>query len=490
MNIKEDLDIRALSLIMALGCNLSCEYCHIAKSRHTHTKANEMQKQNIKALQDGSYLNNTLTALKRLNQDPEKIVNMSFWGQEPTLTLQYWTQNAKDWMEAYPNIEKFELSTNGMENPESIVEFCKAVDKYSTHHVTFSFQVSYDGENNTNNVRGANSKVITENVKYIIEELNKIKFKNLFIEMNFHAVISFDTVNKVYNDLDFLQNYYEELDTWGRTLQSYANNHYSLRVNPKISLNIENPYPASSEDGIHFYQFIKNSNKVDKTKLTYGNENPAIDIPGCIADGFRWIYQEGFDSVKEWCENLINNNNISDTAKGHLFCGNNVSELKMMYDGTLVNCQNYIFDMELSNIPEERNIENETKRSLINHHYFANALTDDEETLWKTITLFNELKNYGFQFLFQQILHTIYLLAKCNQIDQDYLTNKEKMFEHAFILAVTYNCAYNHLILTGSHYIKQTGHIREYCNGVLNISKEIEQNELIEFKPKKEKNNG
>lgn len=64
------------------------------------------------------------------------------------------------------------------------------------------------------------------------------------------------------------------------------------------------------------------------------------------------------------------------------------------------------------------------------------------------------------------------------------------MFEHAFLLAVTYNCAYNHLILSGSHYIKQTGHIREYCNGVLNISKEIEQNELIEFKPKKEKNNG
>jgi hypothetical protein len=42
-------------------------------------------------------------------------------------------------MEAYPNIEKFELSSNGMENPDSIVEFCKAVDKYSTHPITFVF---------------------------------------------------------------------------------------------------------------------------------------------------------------------------------------------------------------------------------------------------------------------------------------------------------------------------------------------------------------
>jgi sulfatase maturation enzyme AslB (radical SAM superfamily) len=34
---RDNLRIRGLSLMTSLGCNLNCEYCHIAKSRNAHS---------------------------------------------------------------------------------------------------------------------------------------------------------------------------------------------------------------------------------------------------------------------------------------------------------------------------------------------------------------------------------------------------------------------------------------------------------------------
>jgi hypothetical protein len=40
-----------------------------------------------KSLINGQYLNTLLKALERIDQNPEDIVNVELWGQEPTLTL-------------------------------------------------------------------------------------------------------------------------------------------------------------------------------------------------------------------------------------------------------------------------------------------------------------------------------------------------------------------------------------------------------------------
>ena len=65
-----------------------------------------------------------------------------------------------------------------------------------------------------------------------------------------------------------------------------------------------------------------------------------------------------------------------------------------------------------------------------------------------------ESNQESFPFLYQQVCNFMYLLAKCGQIDESYLTDKAKFFEHAWLLAVGYDCAYNHIIQTGSHLIK------------------------------------
>lgn len=42
-------------------------------------------------------------------------------------------------------------------------------------------------------------------------------------------------------------------------------------------------------------------------------------------------------------------------------------------------------------------------------------------------------------------------------------------------MAVGYDCAYNHIIQTGSHLVKQTGYIRQYTNGLLDIASELDR---------------
>ena len=467
------LDVKALCLVMALGCNLSCEYCHIAQSRHTHTKANEMQANTIKALQDGTYLANTLKIFERLEQDPKEVEIISFWGQEPTLTLKYWTQNAEAWMKAYPKVFKYEFSTNGMANGDDIIDFCKTLDKYATHNVTLALQFSYDGESHTNDVRGGSSDIISQTIIHVLEELSKADLKKVFVDGAFHAVLSYDAMRKMKDDMDALQTYYTQMDRWANEMKSHISSP-GIMFGPKISVNIEHPYDACQQDGIDLLTFVKNSDKIDKSEMSF-KFNPAVDMPGSMSEGFKWLYRDGFDSVQEALTTLYEDGEISREMSGHLFCSNNVNELKVMYDGTLVNCQNYIFDMEYENIPKAKTVENEAKRALVSHKYFVNALTDDIDVVWDNIRLFNDLKYESFPFLYQQVCNFMYMLAKCGQIDQSYLTDKAKFFEHAWLLAVGYDCAYNHIIQTGSHLVKQTGYIRQYTNGLLDIASELDR---------------
>ena len=56
MKYISDFSIEELSIIGACGCNLNCKYCHSAQAVNEYSK--QLQEQTIKALKDGSYLQN------------------------------------------------------------------------------------------------------------------------------------------------------------------------------------------------------------------------------------------------------------------------------------------------------------------------------------------------------------------------------------------------------------------------------------------------
>ena len=66
-------------------------------------------------------------------------------------------------------------------------------------------QFSYDGDYSTDNVRRANSKVVYNNLKYLIETLNTIHFDNITIALNTHGVISNELIN-------YFNNNYKEIE--------------------------------------------------------------------------------------------------------------------------------------------------------------------------------------------------------------------------------------------------------------------------------------
>ena len=84
MKTNKNLNIDAISIIVP-GCNLSCEYCLIAKAEKTAIDLSNNIKLTKKAILDGTYLNNILIGLNRLNVNPENIKHFEIWGGEPTL---------------------------------------------------------------------------------------------------------------------------------------------------------------------------------------------------------------------------------------------------------------------------------------------------------------------------------------------------------------------------------------------------------------------
>ena len=152
-----------------------------------------------------------------------------------------------------------------------------------------------------------------------------------------------------------------------------------------------------------------------------------------------------------------------------LSSGDNNSKFKIMYDGTLVPCQNLIYDTkEIAYSPNDTK-EDYIRKSLANHHVSVNPITDDDDTIAKGLDRFYIGRTCSFIFAYNQICSLMFLMAKYGQIDSEYITNKKKLLSHAYILLTIIGCGYNNMITTGSLYSRSTGTIRTYANGVIDL---------------------
>lgn len=251
-----------------------------------------------------------------------------------------------------------------------------------------------------------------------------------------------------------------------------------LYLGPQVSLNLESPYFASKNDGIALYNFILRSRELNYEGFHHPF-SPAEDFLGVLAESTRWIRNDGFDNQYEALKETYLTGKFQREPIAHLFCSNNVEELKIMYDGTLINCQNYIFDKDLDNIPEDSTIINGSKRSLVKHNYFLNGVTASKKELEDFITFFLDLKFEGMSQMLSYTYNMLYCLALAGQIDESYLHDKEKFLRHGYLISVSNNCPYNHLVETGTHYAKNAGYIRRYCNGVLDLVDEFIEKENL-----------
>ena len=94
-----------------------------------------------------------------------------------------------------------------------------------------------------------------------------------------------------------------------------------------------------------------------------------------------------------------------------IFCGNMRGGLKIMYDGTLVNCQSLIFDTIPENIKDTNDNIYYTKKFIANHKGYINPLKDSEENIRDNIYLYEIMNQESYFYNYQQVATLLYNLA-------------------------------------------------------------------------------
>lgn len=465
---KQKID--SLCLVASAECNLKCKYCEIAKSKDS-TYSIELQKNIKSAFEDGSFLINIQKTLKALNQDFNKIHRITFWGQEPTLSLNSFRKNIQEWFNTFPNIINFFFSTNGGTDPHIIYNFIKDVDSIVTHDIQIGVQFSYDGEWSCINERMIDPNLIKKHCKELIELLNNTHLNHAQIQIVWHGVVSFDLIKYILES-NTIKNYIKDLDNTVFNASQW-NHNLKCKVYP-ITLGLEQPYKASTDDGLALTTFIEKGLRPDVEQNLHFY-NPIRNLLMTLM-GRSNFEEQVFDNTK-WIQNIIDMFNGVDLTrvlnKGHA-CGSYDHELKIMYDGTLIGCQNFLFNTTKDHIIDSDPMLRQVKENLINHNFFINLANSSSsiEDINKVLDRFYLLHFSSFLTTYQSIVNTIIMLATAGQASQEYLTNKEKLFKHAFMI-VRYNaCFFNHLMTTGSTFLEPISLCRVLCNGTLDLAEE------------------
>ena len=465
---RNPLNIESISLISSCGCNLKCAYCVIAQSANEHTST--LQAKTIQAFEDGSFLKNVVNSLLVLNQSPGRIKRFSLWGQEPTLTLHHLTNQWDKWQQSFPNIGQIFFSTNGMAHGDRIADFIKKVDSCATSKINLQIQVSYDGEFSTNNIRNANSIKIQENIKNIILDLNNYKLKNIDVSFCFHGVMSQSLIDTLV-DGKTTQDYFNAAYKWTEELVE-LNTNRNVFVELGVGYVLESPIDATVEQGINLAAFCKKMIKVNPKYVEniLGNVE-AHSIIGSYQRAFRGFGPYQAHSFKDVIRAISTNKeemrNFLEFFSRNSFCGTFYGEVKFMYDGTIITCQNNMYEKDKSTITRDGSITNESKYALANHQlFFVNPLEDTPEHIYTVFDIFKTARESSFLFHFSNNVNLMLWLLECHQIDESY-RDMEKLLSHGFYLTLLNSCVYNNYVKTGSVYGTSTGLVRYMCNGFL-----------------------
>lgn len=487
---KENLHLSRVSIIAAMECNLSCDYCVIAHRQQKNKKNNKDSKEKslfqktVEALESGEYLENVKKVFNRVDGDRKHVDAFEIWGMEPTLILKYFTPKWKDWYHYFPNVSRVFFSTNGMDHMDDIVAFIKEVEKWSEDRMALQIQVSYDGDYGEDFVRHGSQEKIENNLHYLIKELNSVKLENLEVNIFLHGVLSKPLLKKFAEEPETIVNYIKNSDAFLDGLNA-VNFNDRIRIG-SFSAPPELNYIYTTKEGQTTFEALRNMSMIESK---YFYENPkshwcgSHGVFGNIVDELAsLILKERCFNLDDYVEKfgLKNNSYWSDHTD---FCGAVIHDLKITYDGRSMLCQNMIHDLNLEIDPLEPSMEEWAIKNIIDNYGAVNFITATDEEIDKAIYWGSTLNtNNCYNFMTHTIANFMYLLASCGQISGSYLYDEKKLMRHAFLLAVIGVCYYNNMIETGSNIIYSISLIKNYCNGIMDIIEEHIQRNIDERK--------
>lgn len=479
--------ICAMAIMSSLGCNLKCEYCVINASRQHDTKrAAELQRNTIQALKDGSFKDNAVKSIKAFGGSPNDIRRIELWGQEQILTLDYFIDGLQDWLDAFPNWHELSFSTNGQAGPDKIVRLIKTLDELTDRPMYFGLQWSYDGSFSGSELRHDTDNKVIKNLKIVIDELNKTPLKNVEVEFYLHGVISFGLIRHLGGDLEKIKAYWDECRATAESLPALSWNR-QVKVFGSFSVAEEVPYHCSTEEGLDYFDFLVKSYTcggcLQGLEFLCGQWSRILDF------AFPEKKNYTLDEIVDWLNEVKKDDGesmdfVTREMTNGFYCGTGVSELKIMYDGTLVNCQNSIFETSEDNIDEEINIANEVKRSWVKKNWFINPQTASKEDIERYKYMFMTGRRSTFWHTWNTTIAKMHYMALNGQISHLYKDDLKMLINHAYIVTYINQCMYNNAIYTGSMWTKDTGIIRRYCNGFAEFSERKENNIRLNAGPR------
>ena len=462
------IQLNKLSLLTAIGCNLKCEYCALDKS--LNPIVGNLMQNTIESLDNGLFLENVLKAIDRLGDKPSSIETIELWGQEPTITLPYLSKHWDKWAEAFPNLQTVFFSTNGMDNTDAIIFFAEQINKYADHPISYNVQISYDGKYGTDNVRGANSEKIKANAISLVENFNT-KIFNDFMTINiyFHGVVSNKLIKEHLYNFEKTEEYLQDIEDFVYAITDKSMNKHVEIGN--ITLQYENGNDYTTEEGVELANAIT---RIDRVRQTHkykflDRKGPIVfEIMGGTTEFIeRMMEDEGFYDIDEFVDHYINN---FQNYPRCTYCAPGTGDLKIMWDGTLLSCQNQIYDTELTPEDVGNTLHDQARLSEKEHNHMINVLNASTEDLTTYLNYVHNTMNGCVQyFMINNIANYIYIMAQIGQVDESYLIDLNKIKRHAFYLSFINTCYYNLIHSAGSACIRNTSEVRLLCNGALDL---------------------
>ena len=467
-------NINELAFIISESCNLKCSYCHFVKKvTNDHFEENKKIAQSFRS---GEYLQLYKNFVNEYNIDINKITRASLWGQEPTLNLDSFNTQIPNLLDWLFNLHFFFFSTNGVAYIDRIIECVDIFNQYFLAHNRPPFilliQFSFDGITYIEEQRGIKPEIIIGNIEKLINYLNNIQLSNnLTIKLCLHGVVD---INHVKEELYLNNNYWFNTEILINKLKSSIKNKQVIL--DRYSVFFTYPYNATVEDGKILLEYAKYCFKSINDKyypLLIDYMSPFY----LMKDTIKFIQC----NTKLLNNKIINNFNFipDDIIIKFSSCDPYERRITLRYDGTLLYCQNTIFD--LKNIKTNREkIDYDLSQYLQLHPRFQpNILSSSKEDIYSYFNCFKNEDKYIYGFLHSNIINLMYLLLQNHQIDESY-NNKEKLLRHALYIAKAGQCYHGRKIETGSIYCNTIGFIRMYCNGLLDYLENLIINEQIE----------
>lgn len=257
-----------VTVLLTTKCNASCLYCY-EKDNYWIDIPNKLSHENSRKI------------CKKLKKKYDRIKILSFFGGEPLLNFQelkYITKILNNFIQ----IDRYEITTNGMLLNDEIIKFFKKFNFYIT--------ISLDGPENIHNML----RVGTIHSK-IIENINKLKKLNMDNQLTINC--TFTKYHEKMYSFEELENYFKNLEikyliTYDNTLENKRYNQLNYRfenidnsleclyLNKHVNISA---YVKSFFDALiyrnYFNQFCPElSENVTETILTDGRNVPCLSL--------------------------------------------------------------------------------------------------------------------------------------------------------------------------------------------------------------------